>query len=295
MFANITSSEYYFSIDNLCKDLFLRKHMDGQGYVPLNVIANFKRIKTLTEDNMTMDNLRYVCQQVKSVEYLPGMDGEDRLRRREGWRDFVLPVEERFESARNDGPLHTPESYNRPMQQDQTTTLDPSFGYNQLRSPPLAMATNNGAIHASSPMSYLPVAVEENQLAGGQSIRPFEDPSNEFAARPAMGVYSRTSSTAVRSPPASAAPQLHNVINGHHRQNSRPDIEENVFPDEQIPNVNIRMQPQTVNGESPSFSGIARVASGGSSTGRNEVGNVPIESSQAHVPGLRGGAASPQQ
>lgn len=269
--------------------------MDGQGYVPLNVIANFKRIKTLTADDMTMDNLRYVCQQVKSVEYLPGIDGDDRLRRREGWRDFVLPIEERFESARNDGPLHIPESYNRPMQQDQPGSLDPSFGYNQLRSPPLTMATNNGATQANSPMSYLPVAAEENQIAGGQPIRPFEDPSNEFTARPTMGVYSRTSPTAVRSPPAVAAPQLHNVINGHHRQNSRPDIEENVFPDDQIPNVNIRMQPQAVHGETSSFPGIARVASGGSSIGRNEVGSAPVELSQARLPGLRGGAASPQQ
>ncbi|KIW67537.1 hypothetical protein PV04_06781 [Phialophora macrospora] len=291
----MTQIEYYFSIDNLCKDLFLRKHMDGQGYVPLSVIANFKRIKTLTEDNLTIDNLRYVCQQVKSVEFLPGTDGDDRLRRREGWRDFVLPMEERFETARNDGPLHNPESYNRLVQQDQAGLVDPSFGYGQLRSPPLVMATSNGTFQANSPMSFLPGGLEENQIGAGQPVSPFEEGLNGLVARAPVAAYSRTSASAVRSPPASSTTPLNNIVNGHHRQGSRVDIEDNVFPDDQIPNVNIRMQPHTLSGAAPSFPGIARVVSGGSSSGRNEASNVPVEISQSRLPGLRGGAASPQQ
>ncbi|ONM29932.1 La-related protein 1C [Zea mays] len=35
--------EYYFSDDNLCKDLYLRQHMDGQGWVPLPLIAGFRQ------------------------------------------------------------------------------------------------------------------------------------------------------------------------------------------------------------------------------------------------------------
>jgi hypothetical protein len=291
----VVPSEYYFSIDNLCKDLFLRKHMDGQGYVPLSVIANFKRIKTLTEDNLTIDNLRYVCQQVKSVEFLPGADGDDRLRRREGWRDFVLPMEERFETARNDGPLHSPESYNRQAQLDQAGLLDPSFGYGQLRSPPLAMATSNGTFQANSPMSFLPGALEENQIGVGQPVSPFDEGLNALAARAPVAVYSRTSTSAVRSPPTNQTAPLNNIINGHHRQGSRADIEDNLFPDDQIPNVNIRMQPHILSGAAPSFPGIARVASGGSSSGHNEASNLPLDMSQSRLPGLRGGAASPQQ
>ena len=41
-----TQIEYYFSIDNLCKDMFLRKHMDSQGLVFLNTIAQFPTILT---------------------------------------------------------------------------------------------------------------------------------------------------------------------------------------------------------------------------------------------------------
>ncbi|OJD20086.1 hypothetical protein ACJ73_08582 [Blastomyces percursus] len=94
--------EYYFSVDNLCKDLFLRKHMDSQGFVLLSFIAGFKRIKSLTED---MDFLRLVCRQLKSVEYRPAEDGNDRLRKREKWEQWILAMENRDPSAQNEGPL----------------------------------------------------------------------------------------------------------------------------------------------------------------------------------------------
>src|SRR3954452_3998629 len=93
--------EYYFSIDNLCKDMFLRNNMDSQGYVLLSVIADFNRIKALTED---MDLLRHVCGQLKNIEYRPGEDGVDRLRRKEGWEQWIRPMSERAPSAQNDGP-----------------------------------------------------------------------------------------------------------------------------------------------------------------------------------------------
>jgi la-related protein 1 len=75
--------------------------MDSQGYVLLSVIADFKRIKALTED---MDLLRHVCGQLKSIEYRPGEDGVDRLRRKEGWEQWVRPMNERVPSAQNEGP-----------------------------------------------------------------------------------------------------------------------------------------------------------------------------------------------
>ena len=269
--------------------------MDGQGYVLLSVIANFKRIKTLTEDNMTIENLRYVCQQVKSVEFLPGNDGDDRLRRREGWRDFVLPVEERFSSARNDGPLHTPESYNQPTQQEHATPIEPSFSYGQLRSPPLNMTTSNGAFQANSPVSHMPGAPEENHVAGGQTLRYFDDAPSVVTSRPQMAAYSPAPPTTVRLTSSGSTAPLTNVVNGHHRQESRADIEENVFPDDQIPNVNIRMRPHALSGAAMSFPSIARVASSGSSSGHSESNNVPMETNQARLLGLRGGAGSPPQ
>ncbi|OBT62245.1 hypothetical protein VE03_08077 [Pseudogymnoascus sp. 23342-1-I1] len=93
--------EYYFSIDNLCKDVFLRKHMDSQGFVFLSFIAGFKRIQSLTQD---FELLRYACQESDVIEIVVGDDGIDRLRRGDGWEKWVFPMEERDEAARVKGP-----------------------------------------------------------------------------------------------------------------------------------------------------------------------------------------------
>ncbi|KAI8941386.1 hypothetical protein NX059_002609 [Plenodomus lindquistii] len=102
-----TQVEYYFSIDNLLKDMYLRRHMDSQGFVSLEFIAGFNRIKNLSTD---LELIKLVCQQSGDVEYRTSENGQDRLRRRDGWAQWVLKMEERDESARNDGPkeLHQP-------------------------------------------------------------------------------------------------------------------------------------------------------------------------------------------
>ena len=43
--------EYYFSVDNLCRDLFLRQKMDPkEGWIALSVIGAFNRVRMLTPD-----------------------------------------------------------------------------------------------------------------------------------------------------------------------------------------------------------------------------------------------------
>jgi la-related protein 1 len=95
-----SDSEYYFSISNLCHDLYLRSHMDSQGFVLLSVIANFNRIKDL---NSSLDQLKLVCQQSQSLEWRLGVDGKDRIRKREGWDKWVLDKAKRDASAQHDG------------------------------------------------------------------------------------------------------------------------------------------------------------------------------------------------
>ncbi|KAL4913579.1 hypothetical protein BDW62DRAFT_160301 [Aspergillus aurantiobrunneus] len=94
--------EYYFSVDNLCKDIYLRKHMDSQGFVPLSVIAGFKRVKQMTED---FELLRHVSRQLKAAEYYAGEDGVDRLRPRDKPEQWVLALDLRDPSAQNAGPV----------------------------------------------------------------------------------------------------------------------------------------------------------------------------------------------
>lgn len=42
--------EYYFSEENLMRDLFLRRKMDAEGYLPVTLIASFHRVRALTTD-----------------------------------------------------------------------------------------------------------------------------------------------------------------------------------------------------------------------------------------------------
>ena len=45
-----TQIEYYFGLDNLIKDLFLRQIMSHEGWVPIDLVAGFKWIQLLTPD-----------------------------------------------------------------------------------------------------------------------------------------------------------------------------------------------------------------------------------------------------
>lgn len=42
--------EYYFSRENLATDAYLVSQMNSNMYVPIQIVANFKKVKSLTED-----------------------------------------------------------------------------------------------------------------------------------------------------------------------------------------------------------------------------------------------------
>ncbi|XP_049837777.1 la-related protein 1B isoform X1 [Schistocerca gregaria] len=51
--------EYYFSEENLLRDFFLRRKMDSDGYLPINLIASFHRVQALSTDlKVVMDAIR---------------------------------------------------------------------------------------------------------------------------------------------------------------------------------------------------------------------------------------------
>jgi hypothetical protein len=57
--------EYYFGTENLCRDIYLRRHMDSQGWVPLSFIAGFNRVQVLSAD---LDLIRQSLQTSILVE-----------------------------------------------------------------------------------------------------------------------------------------------------------------------------------------------------------------------------------
>ncbi|KAF8979349.1 La ribonucleoprotein domain member 1B [Entomortierella lignicola] len=78
--------EYYFSIENLCKDVYMRKQMDSEGYVPLSFVANFNRVKSLTTD---LSLIKEALKSSKEIE----LNG-DKIRRRGDWATWVFPKED---------------------------------------------------------------------------------------------------------------------------------------------------------------------------------------------------------
>lgn len=84
--AIIKQIDYYFSDANLVKDEFLRYKMDEHGWVPIELIANFPKVKKLTEDIELILNLLGNSSNVE-------VQGK-KLRRRNDWMKWLL--------ARND-------------------------------------------------------------------------------------------------------------------------------------------------------------------------------------------------
>lgn len=39
--------EFYFSVENLCKDIYLRSHMGPSGWTPIALVADFPRVRRL--------------------------------------------------------------------------------------------------------------------------------------------------------------------------------------------------------------------------------------------------------
>ena len=93
--------EYYFSVDNLCKDTYLRKNMNSQGFVPLELVAGFNRIKQLTTDAVMV---RDVCFASNVIETRVAEDESIWVRKGVDWQQWVMDMESRVPQARNDGP-----------------------------------------------------------------------------------------------------------------------------------------------------------------------------------------------
>uniref|UniRef100_A0A0A9GCJ1 HTH La-type RNA-binding domain-containing protein n=1 Tax=Arundo donax TaxID=35708 RepID=A0A0A9GCJ1_ARUDO len=75
--------DYYFSDDNLCKDPFLRQNMDDQGWVPLSLIAGFRKVQNLT------NNVQFILETVL-LSTIVEVQG-DKIRRRGTWESWLLP------------------------------------------------------------------------------------------------------------------------------------------------------------------------------------------------------------
>uniref|UniRef100_A0A0D9XK14 HTH La-type RNA-binding domain-containing protein n=1 Tax=Leersia perrieri TaxID=77586 RepID=A0A0D9XK14_9ORYZ len=74
--------EYYFSENNLCEDLHLKLLMDENGWVPLELVAGFPRVRALTA---TLEMVQNSLLSSNVVEVENGY-----IRRRMGWEKYIL-------------------------------------------------------------------------------------------------------------------------------------------------------------------------------------------------------------
>lgn len=142
--------EYYFSIENLCRDIYLRSNMDEQGFIHVSVIANFNRVKMLTPNpGLILDALRNSA----AVE----VQG-DKLRKRDDWAKWLLP------------PSHYGPSTSASRDNDPASSQDSSSHVN---------GQNNAGMESSGKdsRSYLPastsVTEERNEKLGSSGINKF--------------------------------------------------------------------------------------------------------------------------
>ena len=239
-----TQMEYYFSLDNLCKDMFLRKHMDSQGYVFLSVLAGFNRIVQLTTD---LELIRYVCLNSQKIEFKAGslwQDGRDRLRAREDWDKFVLSKEQRDASAQSDGPVLSP-PYQYP---------EAARGYDDRQTASPTSNIVNGQIN------FLYQSLD--------SMAPSTAHAIPGAALPS-GTYANTNQPPLSAAVSEFAPSVHSH---NSRRFASPDSrshETKAFTDEEVQNLQILVR-QPINSALPPFhSSNSRTFSNGSIDGRN--------------------------
>ena len=229
--------EYYFSLDNLCKDMFLRKHMDSQGFVFLNVLANFNRIKQLTPDAQLV---RMVCTYAPSIELRTGMDGLDRVRKSEDWERWVLKPEQRDPSVQNLDPVEfqTPQ-----MPQHDMATAPYAFGQTMgpwmdatLQQPGWA---RNGEIDSHGLDGAVPPF--HSAASGGRTFGKSDKPTND------VPITSTPLSAAV--PEFSPNLTLPSYEGGHSVDLSSSF--ENVFSDKQVQSLIIVVEEKKASATSP--------------------------------------------
>ncbi|KAM9881654.1 la domain-containing protein [Verticillium dahliae] len=164
--------DFYFSLENLCKDLHLRKNMDSQGFVALSLIHGFQRVFQLCGPNLHL--LRAAVAESTTIDYVVGKDGLERVRARDHWQKFVLPTDQRSEGAQTDGP----ESFHS-YSLDQQAIRDPAATDYPLGSPPLYVNGINGHGYDGLPLMN---GVYHGEANGQLSAAvPDFQPSSAFA------------------------------------------------------------------------------------------------------------------
>lgn len=272
--------------------------MDSQGFVSLRFLGDFKRIASMTRD---MEMLRISAAQSKTIELRQGDDGEDRVRRRDGWEQWVLStMEERDPSARNPGPSAQLYQPRRPQYVAQYPNFaEASYAIpGPMRSPSWGVQGYNEMSGVISPGFPMPNTANEHGM--NEHASPFHGPGsgmngdrNDASVLPSGPQGHSRSSSFV---PAMNGAESNTITNGHDGASLTPEMpasdQENVFPNDKVPSVWVYARKGE--DDAPLFASHATRTLSQGSRGGIEASEMGL-ASPTFVSGLRGGAASPEQ
>ncbi|KAI3745788.1 hypothetical protein L6452_08197 [Arctium lappa] len=153
--------EYYFSDANLVKDNYLRSNMDEEGWVPVTLIAGFRRVQSLTSDiQMILNSLRD-----STVVEVQG----ETVRRRNEWTKWVKPSNKFPADSSSHSPCAATDGsvVEAPLQKlaldesttDEKITTDTNDAHNEADLSNLA----NGEINTSEQSMNLKSSTSSNQ------------------------------------------------------------------------------------------------------------------------------------
>merc|ERR1719353_611232 len=92
--------EYYFSAENLAKDMYLRKQMNNEGWVNIHIIAGFNRLrKLLIPPNAAILGAAAAAASdisllIEALQASPGLELDpsgSAVRAKDIWQSFLLP------------------------------------------------------------------------------------------------------------------------------------------------------------------------------------------------------------
>ena len=193
--------EYYFSIANLVKDVFLRSKMNDEGWISLHVIASFNRVRMLTPDlAMIMEALL----DSPTVE----LSGDSLfIRPKSGYQQWVLPESQRDASAH--ALPHMPANANsnsmKPAGQASASNIASSTDATAADSAP-ATDTREGAQADSSKAEASGEKVEESSIQQAAPATP-SNSKQERSASEAASSPSPLEAGKGSSQPQGAQPQ----------------------------------------------------------------------------------------
>ena len=261
--------EYYFSLDNLLKDMYLRKNMDSQGFVYLEVLASFNRVKNLTQD---WELLKQVCLQSDIVQIRIGEDGKERVRKRGDYQQFVLPMEERFPAARHEGPtkLEVPEQ------------RVPANMYNPMQMMQMQMNPHGVIPHPSA----MP---RQNERRDNTHAMMNGAARGAFFPQNAEGAYGEEMRGRAQKPAI-----FDNSVHQAYLNNGNTDAEPDVFPEHKLEQLTVcvRLSSRRV----PYHTAAARTYSNGSIDQKSIAGDIAKQEGQAtNGEAVTNATASPAQ